>query len=85
MDSCVRSNSFLVVNPFGKHETHSFRSILTYKILTFLSWVLSVGVSVYYVLYEPTDGFTIRKRIWDQNYLYPTAFTMNDIIVDVYW
>jgi hypothetical protein len=46
---------------------------------------LSVVSSVYYVLNEPKDGFTIRRRIWDQNNLYRTAFTMNPIMGDVYW
>jgi len=75
----------LLVNPFAKRESHSTQSITTYKVLTILSWILSVVVSVYYVVYEPTDGFHIRRRIWDQNYLYPTAFTMNSTIADIYW
>lgn len=72
-------------NPFGKRETHSSRSILTYKILTLLSWLLAVVVSVYYTVHEPHDGFTIRNRLWDQNYLYPSAFTMNHVLADIYW
>ncbi|KJZ79788.1 hypothetical protein HIM_00502 [Hirsutella minnesotensis 3608] len=72
-------------NPFSKRETHSSSSILTYKVLTLLSWLLSVVVSVYYVTHEPHDGFTIRNRIWDQNYLYPSAFTMNHVLADIYW
>ncbi|POR32270.1 DUF1774-domain-containing protein [Tolypocladium paradoxum] len=73
----------LILTP--QRESHSRGSILTYKILTLLTWVLSVVVSVYYTVHEPHDGFTIRRRIWDQNYLYPSAFTMNDVIADVYW
>ncbi|KAH6607745.1 atp synthase f0 [Trichoderma cornu-damae] len=72
-------------NPFSKRESHSRGSILAYKILTLLSWLLSVVVSVYYAASEPHDGFTIRRRIWDLNYLYPSAFTMNDVIADIYW
>ncbi|UKZ73635.1 hypothetical protein TrVFT333_001285 [Trichoderma virens FT-333] len=72
-------------NPFSKRETHSHGSIVAYKILTLLSWLLSVVVTVYYTVDEPHDGFTIRRRIWDQNYLYPSAFTMNHIIGDIYW
>lgn len=73
------------VNPFAKRETHSTVSITTYKVLTILSWLLSVIVSVYYVAYTPHDGFKIRKNIWDLNYLYPTAFTLNAVITDIYW
>ncbi|KAG5948793.1 hypothetical protein E4U60_000868 [Claviceps pazoutovae] len=72
-------------NPFSRRDSHSGVSIFAYKIFTLLSWLLSVVVSVYYVLHAPTDGFTIRRRIWDQNYLYPTAFTMNSVLGDIYW
>ncbi|KAG6014209.1 hypothetical protein E4U54_005683, partial [Claviceps lovelessii] len=72
-------------NPFSRRESHSGSSIVTYKILTLLTWLLSVIVSVYYVLHAPKDGFTIRRRIWDQNDLYPTAFTMSPVLGDIYW
>ncbi|KAL7933653.1 hypothetical protein V8C35DRAFT_48198 [Trichoderma chlorosporum] len=72
-------------NPFSKRETHSRGSIVTYKILTLLSWLLSVVVTVYYSVDDHHDGFHIRRRIWDVNYLYPSAFTMNHILAEVYW
>jgi hypothetical protein len=72
-------------NPFSKRESHSSGSITTYKILTVISWALSVIVSVYYTVHSPHDGHTIRKRIWDQNYLYPTAFTLNSVITSIFW
>lgn len=72
-------------NPFAKREEHTRQSITAYKILTVLSWLLAVIPSVYYTFDEPQDGHTIRKRIWDINALYPTAFTMNPIIASVYW
>ena len=72
-------------NPFSKRESYANSTILTYKILTILTWLLSVIVSVYYTLNAPHDGHHIRRRIWDQNTLYPTAFTMNSIIADIYW
>jgi hypothetical protein len=72
-------------NPFSKRESHGANSIITYKVLTVLSWILSVVTSVYYTTNEPHDGFTIRRRIWDQNALYPSAFTMNSVIADVFW
>jgi len=78
-------SSFQSMNPFAKREAHSTGSITTYKVLTTVTWLLSVIVSFYYTLNEPHDGQTIRKRIWDLNYLYPTAFTMNAIIGDIYW
>jgi hypothetical protein len=72
-------------NPFSRRESHSAGSITLYKVLTLLTWILSVVVSVYYTVHAPHDGFTIRKRIWDQNYLYPSAFTMNAVIADIFW
>ncbi|KAG5925313.1 hypothetical protein E4U53_003347 [Claviceps sorghi] len=72
-------------NPFGRRESHSGGSIVTYKILTLLTWLLSVVVSVYYVLHKPKDGATARRRIWEQNDLYPTAFTMSPVLGDIYW
>lgn len=72
-------------NPFSRRESHSSESIVVYKVLTILSWLLSVVVSVYYTVNEPHDGFTIRNRIWDQNYLYPSAFTLNSTLADIYW
>jgi hypothetical protein len=59
--------------------------VTTYKVLTLITWVLSVVVSVYYTVHSPHDGHTIRKRIWDQNSLYPSAFSMNSVIASIYW
>ncbi|KAK0388534.1 hypothetical protein NLU13_4777 [Sarocladium strictum] len=75
-------------NPFSKRESHGSASITTYKVLTLLTWVLSIVVSVYYVFHSPKHshkGHHIEKRIWDQNDLYPTAFTLNHLITDIYW
>ncbi|KAH6672789.1 hypothetical protein F5X68DRAFT_235870 [Plectosphaerella plurivora] len=72
-------------NPFAKRETHSSVSITTYKVLTILSWLLAVVTSVYYVAHTPHNGFKIRQNIWDLNYLYPTAFTLNKVITSIYF
>ncbi|EOO03138.1 putative atp synthase f0 protein [Phaeoacremonium minimum UCRPA7] len=73
------------INPFAKKETHNPNAVITYKILTILTWLLSVIVSVYYSVEEPHDGFTIRRRIWDQNKLIHTGFTLNNTITEIYW
>ncbi|CAG9937252.1 unnamed protein product [Clonostachys rosea f. rosea IK726] len=72
-------------NPFSRRESYGSGAVTTYKVLTLLTWLLSVVVSVYYVINEPHDGFTIRRRIWDQNDLYRTAFTLNSVIGNIYW
>lgn len=74
-----------IVNPFSRRESHTSGAILTYKILTLVTWLLSVIVSVYYTINEPRDGYSIRRRIWDQNDLYRTAFTLNATITSIYW
>lgn len=73
------------LNPFSRRESHSSGAVTAYKIFSALTWLLSVAVSVYYTVHAPHDGHHIRKRIWDQNYLYPSAFTMNHIIASIYW
>lgn len=64
------------VNPFAKRDSHSRNTVITYKILTILTWLLSLIATVYYTFEYPRDGLYLRKRIWDQNYLYPTGFTL---------
>lgn len=77
--------SFPTVNPFAKRETHSSTSITTYKVLTLLSWVLSVITTVYYDFESPHDGHLIRRTIWGQNYAHPSGFTQNATITSIYW
>jgi hypothetical protein len=72
-------------NPFARREEHTRQSITAYKILTILSWLLAVIPSLYYTFDDPRDGHSIRKRLWDINLLYPTAFTLNPIITTIYW
>jgi len=77
--------TFESLNPFSKRESHAASAVTTYKVLTTVTWLLSLIVTFYYAFNEPHDGHKIRKRIWDQNYLYPTAFTMSSIIASIYW
>jgi len=53
--------------------------------LSIVSWLLSVIVSVYYTLHAPLDGNLARHRIWAQNWLYPTGFSLNPVISEIYW
>ncbi|KAI1436142.1 DUF1774-domain-containing protein [Xylaria sp. CBS 124048] len=72
-------------NPFAKREAHSQQSVATYKILTTVTWLLSVVVSFYYTFNSPDDGVWERRAIWNQNAHFRTAFRMNHIIASVYW
>jgi hypothetical protein len=77
-----------VVNPFAKREQHTRGSVITYKVLTIVTWLLSVIVSVYYTFDYPSHGRYAHghaTRIWDVNYAYRTGFTLNYMIVSLYW
>jgi hypothetical protein len=73
------------INPFAKRDEHSKGTVITYKILTTVSWLLAVVVSFYYTFNAPLDGHTKRRRIWKQNDHYTTAFEMNHLIASLYW
>jgi len=71
-------------NPFARRETHSPGSVLAYKILAIISWLVVVVASVYYNFHAPHDD---RKRwrstIWGHNT--PTPFALNPTITSIYW
>lgn len=73
------------INPFSKRDTHTKNTVITYKILTTVTWLLSIVVSFYYTFHKPHDGVWFRRRIWGQNDAYYTAFRMNHIIASIYW
>ncbi|KAK8090882.1 hypothetical protein PG994_000387 [Apiospora phragmitis] len=73
------------INPFAKRDNHSKNSILLYKALTTLSWLLAVVVTFYYTFNKPHDGWAHRGKIWHQNRDHDTAFRMNKIIASIYW
>lgn len=73
------------VNPFSKRESYGRGRVITYKVLSILTWLLSVVVSVGFAVDCPREGLYLRKTIWDQNELYPSGFTLNPVIVSIYW
>jgi hypothetical protein len=81
------TDGFHRVNPFAKRDSHSNGAINTYRILTIISWLMAVVSSVYFSTWQHTnhDGTIIRQGIWDLNRLYPSAFTMNSTIVEIFW
>jgi len=74
-------------NPFAKREEFSSRNLLAYKILTVLSWLLLVIVGVYYTFDSPQDHHKHHHNhtIWGQNNHRPTPFSLNSIVVSIYW
>ncbi|KAI1376933.1 hypothetical protein F4677DRAFT_416796 [Hypoxylon crocopeplum] len=73
------------INPFAKRDTHSKNTVITWYILTIVTWLLSLVVSIYYTFNSPHDGVWARRKIWRQNDAFYTAFRMNLIIASIYW
>jgi hypothetical protein len=74
------------INPFAKRDSHSPGAVITYKVLTILTWLLSVIVSVYYTFHGADDiGLHHRRTIWEQNAIFRSGFTQNRIITSIYW
>lgn len=73
------------INPFSKRESYSKGHVITYKILTIVTWLLSIIVSVHYTFHHPHEGEFARRKIWDQNRHHPSGFSLNPLITDIYW
>ncbi|CAK7199732.1 hypothetical protein SEUCBS139899_002415 [Sporothrix eucalyptigena] len=73
------------LNPFVRRDSRTRSELATYRVLTLASWALSVAVSVYYSVKSPHGWGHHAHRIAAQNRLHPTAFSLNMIIVYVYW
>jgi len=74
------------INPFAKRDSHSAGSVITYKVLTILSWLLSFIVSVYYTFEKGNwNGHYHPRTIWDVNYHNYSGFTQNYLITSLFW
>lgn len=73
------------MNPFAKRDSHSANSIITYKVLTLATWLLSAISTVYYNFEPPHDGQYHGGTIWHQNYHHYSGFTLNSVITSIYW
>lgn len=82
---CTLLTFSISVNPFAKRDSHSASSIITYKVLTLVTWLLSVISTVYYNFEAPHDGRYHGGNIWHQNYHYYSGFTLNSVIASIYW
>jgi len=74
-----------VTNPFSERGSYSKNSILAYKIITPISWLVLVITSIYYAFEAPHEGKYHRRTIWSQNSHHHTPFALNRIIVSIYW
>jgi hypothetical protein len=74
------------INPFARREEHSAATVITYKVLTLVSWLLSVVSTVYYAFHHADDvSVGYHRTIWDQNYFFYSGFSQNRVITDIYW
>lgn len=76
---------FNQMNPFAKRNSHDANAVVTYKVLTLVTWLLAVISTIYYDLEAPRDGIYAHHTIWDQNRLHHSGFTLNPVIVSIYW
>lgn len=73
------------INPFAKRESHHPAAVIAYKVLTLLTWALSVVVSVYYTVRSPNEDLKHDFTIPGQNYIHLSGFTLNFVLVDIYF
>jgi len=73
------------MNPFVKRESYSGSSVITYKVLTLISWLLVLLPTVYYAYNAPTEGGLPRRSISRQSEKHFTPFTLNLVFVSLYW
>jgi hypothetical protein len=68
----------------GDHE-HPPRTILLWRILTPVSWLIVVLTSIIYTFSRPHEGKYHRGTIWGINSLHHTPFALNAVIASIYW
>jgi hypothetical protein len=75
------------INPFSKRDSHGATTVTVYKILTILTYLLSLVSTSYYTFNAPHDDGKAgpERTIWGHNYAYHTAFTLNSVITSIYW
>ncbi|RDL39891.1 DUF1774-domain-containing protein [Venustampulla echinocandica] len=77
---------FEAFNPFAKRESYSAQSLWTYRALSVITWLLSVIATGYYNCHSPhNDKAAYKHTIPGQNRHYATPFSLNFLIVDLYW
>jgi len=72
------------INPFARRDSHTTASIVTYKALTVVTWLLSVVVSVHFSFNNKYFGHH-HRTIWEHNHYYFSGFTQSYIISSIYW
>jgi len=78
--------SFAEANPFARRESHNSQAVWTYKVLTLVTWLVTVITSIYYTFGAPHDDRKAwRNSIWGHNRHIVTPFSLNPLIASLYW
>ncbi|KAF2395797.1 DUF1774-domain-containing protein [Trichodelitschia bisporula] len=72
-------------NPFTSQSSYSRGSVLAWRIVTPVSWLILVITSIYYSATKPHEGKYSRHTIWGQNSHRHTPFALNSVIASLYW
>lgn len=72
-------------NPFQSRNEYSRGSVITYRVISALSYLLVVITSIYYTFERPHEGQYSRHTIWDQNRQRHTPFALSSAIISIYW
>jgi hypothetical protein len=78
------ADRMIVDNPFVKHDSHHRNTLITYQILSVLSWALVVVAGIYYSIHKPHD---VRHghSIWEQADRHRTPFSQNIYLTGIFW
>jgi len=74
-------------NPFAKRSEFDKRSLIAYKVLTTISWLLVVVTALFYTFNQPEDCRHNHRchTIWGQNHHLHTPFSLNHVVTSIYW
>ncbi|KAL4787575.1 hypothetical protein BJX76DRAFT_354060 [Aspergillus varians] len=77
-------SSYSNYNPFARRESHGPHSLTAYRVLAPLSWALVVVIGIFYSIHKPSD-VSNGWPIWSQLERRFTAFSVNVVVVAIYW
>ncbi|OJJ55736.1 hypothetical protein ASPSYDRAFT_427823 [Aspergillus sydowii CBS 593.65] len=71
-------------NPFARRESHSPASLNSYRVLAPLSWALVIVFGIFYSIHKPAD-VSNSWTLWSQFERRSTAFSVNIVVLAIYW
>ncbi|KAL4877309.1 hypothetical protein BJY04DRAFT_198591 [Aspergillus karnatakaensis] len=71
-------------NPFARREEHNSNVLTAYRVLAPLSWALVVIVGIWYSIHSP-DHPSNSHKLWDQFGRRFTPFSVDTVVVAIYW